>query len=496
MEIQEFISNLRNHPVLFIGTGISLRYLVNSYDWNSLLKKVANDFKGNDEYYLDLKYECEVNGEYNFPKIASIIEEDFTIHLKENRKGKFEDINDIFYENMKDGNNLSRFKIHLSKMLSNINLKEEKGGEIEKFRTIRKNIASIITTNYDPFIENIFNFNPLIGNDILLSNPYGSVYKIHGCVSDPSKIIITEDDYRNFTEKYELIRAQLLSLFIHNPIIFMGYEISDINIKHLLKTIFTYVEPNSEQSEKIRENFLLVEYDQGSTSTSIAEHDIDIEGFSTIRINKIKTDNYSSIYDSLSDLTLPVSAMDVRKVQTVVKEIITGGEIKVNITEDLESLDNRDKILAIGSTNTIQYRYQSISEIISNYFSIVDDSKEQLLQLVNDQTVPVDRYFPIFAFSGIAELEESERLKEQQTNKINSYLEGISESCKTENENIDNIMDDDSISLSRKHDAVLWSMMNDVIDIEDSEDFLRDFDDKDDTPFRRLICGYDLKKYG
>lgn len=84
----------------------------------------------------------------------------------------------------------------------------------------------------------IFEFNPLIGNDILLSNPYGSVYKIHGCVSDSNNIIITREDYDNFNNKYELIRAQLLSIFIHNPIIFIGYSISDSNIKSLLKTIF------------------------------------------------------------------------------------------------------------------------------------------------------------------------------------------------------------------------------------------------------------------
>lgn len=69
-------------------------------------------------------------------------------------------------------------------------------------------------------VESIFSFNPLIGNNILLSNPYGSVYKIHGCVTAPETIIITEEDYKTFDKKYELIRAQLLSLFVHNPIIF------------------------------------------------------------------------------------------------------------------------------------------------------------------------------------------------------------------------------------------------------------------------------------
>jgi hypothetical protein len=185
----------------------------------------------------------------------------------------------------------------------------------------------------------------------LLSNPYGSVYKIHGCVSDIQNIIITEEDYERFDKRYELIRAQLLSLFIHNPIIFIGYSISDVNIKNILKTIFMCIEPNSKNAERIRKNFLLVEHQKDSISEEIREHDIDIEGFGTIRINKRKTDNYEIIYKSLSNLHLSVSAMDVRKVQDVFKEIKTGGEIKVGITDDLETLKNGEKVLAIGSIN-------------------------------------------------------------------------------------------------------------------------------------------------
>ena len=185
----------------------------------------------------------------------------------------------------------------------------------------------------------------------MLSNPYGSVYKIHGCVSDIQNIIITEEDYERFDKRYELIRAQLLSLFIHNPIIFIGYSISDVNVKNILKTIFMCIEPNSKNAERIRKNFLLVEHQKDSISEEIREHDIDIEGFGTIRINKRKTDNYEIIYKSLSNLHLSVSAMDVRKVQYVFKEIKTGGEIKVSITDDLETLKNGEKVLAIGSIN-------------------------------------------------------------------------------------------------------------------------------------------------
>jgi hypothetical protein len=207
----------------------------------------------------------------------------------------------------------------------------------------------------------------------LLSNPYGSVYKIHGCVSDIQNIIITEEDYERFDKRYELIRAQLLSLFIHNPIIFIGYSISDVNIKNILKTIFMCIEPSSKDAERIRKNFLLVEHQKDSISEEIREHDIDIEGFGTIRINKRKTDNYEIIYKSLSNLHLSVSAMDVRKFQDVFKEIKTGGEIKVGITDDLETLKNGEKVLAIGSINNIKYEFNTASEMMSIYFKIVDE---------------------------------------------------------------------------------------------------------------------------
>ena len=55
MDIFDFINNYKNHPVLFIGTGFSLRYLENSYSWEGFLKKIAFELKGNDEFFFDLK---------------------------------------------------------------------------------------------------------------------------------------------------------------------------------------------------------------------------------------------------------------------------------------------------------------------------------------------------------------------------------------------------------------------------------------------------------
>ncbi|TDA74596.1 SIR2 family protein, partial [Klebsiella pneumoniae] len=419
MEIQEFVGHYKNHPVLFIGTGFSLRYLQNSFSWNGLLEFISFELTENEEFYYDLKAESMVNGEYSYDLLASKLELEFNKRLAEDRKGKFVKINDIFYDSMKEGIKLSRFKIYLTQLLTPLMIKPEKSNEIDALIRARKNIGSVITTNYDRLCEKFFEFNPLIGNDILLSNPYGSVYKIHGCVSDSNNIIITREDYDNFNNKYELIRAQLLSIFIHNPIIFIGYSISDSNIKSLLKTIFSYVNVNTALAKKIRDNFLLVEYAPDNQSIEITEHDIDIEGMATIRINKIKTDNYTAIYDALSKLVLPVSAMDIRKVQKVWNTIKSGGEIKVNITENIDELKNEDMVLAVGSEKTVKYEFQTKTEMIQNYFKIVDEANSQLISLLNKQVISTRERFPIFAFSSICEnLINVDKYKSRQIDKI------------------------------------------------------------------------------
>jgi hypothetical protein len=494
MRIDEFIKRFTNHPVLFIGTGMSLRYLNNSFTWDGLLGYICRELKGNNEFFYDLKFKYHNNGDYDYPKIASEIENVFEIDLQNDRNGKFKEINDLFYNNIEKGINISRFKLFITQLLKNYSLKEEKKEEVIELQKVRKNIGSVITTNYDTFIEDIFEFKPLIGNEILLSNPYGSAYKIHGCIKEPSKIIITDKDYINFNEKYELIRAQLLSLFIHSPIIFLGYNLGDKNIKSILKTIFTYVDTGSDIAEKIRNNFLLVEYEENSPNIEVIEHDIDIEGMATIRINKIKTDNFKEIYGHLGNLSLPVSAMDIRKVQNIVKEIYTGGDIKVSITEDIETLKNGEKILAIGSLKTIKYEYHTAEEMMINYFKIIEESNHQLLKLVEKHKIQRNQFFPIFGFYRIQpEIPNFDQLREIQMGKIN-IIEAYDD-LGINNNSIESILNDVAIANSNKVLAIIKGTLANRIELQDLEEYLRKLPNKRNTDYKKMLCIYDYKKY-
>ena len=102
MNISTFISGYTNYPVLFIGTGLTLRYLKNSYSWDSLLKKIAFDITGDEHYYLDIKSKYMKNFQCNYAKIATDIEADFNKKAQDNQQ--FNNINELFYINCKDMN--------------------------------------------------------------------------------------------------------------------------------------------------------------------------------------------------------------------------------------------------------------------------------------------------------------------------------------------------------------------------------------------------------
>ena len=491
MHISDFIKQFRNHPVLFVGTGMSLRYLENSYSWDELLKKICFELKGNNEYYYDIKSNHCNDGHYRYDEIASDIEKEFNSNLVADRNGKFKEINDLFYNNMENGISISRFKLYISKLFSELNYKNNP--ELVELKKTKKNLSSIITTNYDCMLEDIFGFKPLIGNDILLSNSYGALYKIHGSVDEPDKIIITHDDYEKFNQKYELIRAQLLSLFIHN-----GYNIGDNNIKQILKTIFAYVDPASDAAEKVRSQFLLVEYEKGSNNMEVTEHDIDVEGFSTIRINRIKTDNYTAIYRELSGLQLPVSAMDIRKVQNVVKEIYAGGTIKVRITNDLDELDNSDKVLVIGSQKSITYSYQTAPEMMKNYFDIIEEENNQVLELVDKIMIQSTQYFPIYGFSLIdPNIKRSEQLKKQQKEKLKTIYELVKKRYNVTENSLDAILQNESYAMTYKNEVIAYALMEQKVSPEEVEPYLKEMSGVggNTTDYRRLLCAYDYVKY-
>ncbi|MDP0477284.1 SIR2 family protein, partial [Escherichia coli] len=75
------------------------------------------------------------------------------------------------------------------------------------------------------------------------------------------------------------------------------------------------------------------------------------------------------------------------------RKIKEGGTVKVKIVGDLDNLANDELVMAVGSVQKITYHYQSASEMVMNYFEIMDSKNDALIMLLNKIKVTRTQYF-------------------------------------------------------------------------------------------------------
>lgn len=162
----------------------------------------------------------------------------------------------------------------------------------------------------------------------------------------------------------------------------------------------------------------------------------------------------------------------------------------------MDKLKNSDKVLVVGSKNTITYEFQTISEMMANYFQIIEESNDQLLTLINKQRIQSTQYFPVYGFSTICkEISNIEELKKQQKEKIESLIKTVPMTCKGTHTTPQSVLEDLSISQTYKTLEIISAIMNENMDMVSVEEYLRNFADKRTTDYRKMLCAYDFKKY-
>ena len=86
-------------------------------------------------------------------------------------------------------------------------------------RLSEKNLAGVITTNYDNFIENHFNgYTVYVGQkELIFSAIQGvaEIFKIHGSVENPESLIINERDYMDCDRHSAYLAAKLMTIFMN-----------------------------------------------------------------------------------------------------------------------------------------------------------------------------------------------------------------------------------------------------------------------------------------
>lgn len=341
-------------PIFFIGSGLSRRYL-KSPDWKGLLKQIAEEAGGNykelskqcngglEEIAQELEYYCFRNADANKlgqrrgilrEFIANVFKECVERYHEEEVLEESEGINQEIKELLMEMESVGS-KVILSNIDSYItkydNISEKTKGysnNLENLMEIRElqgiTPKAIITTNYDTLLEDIIfkgKYNRYIGQEGFsheLSNSEDEngipnledgnrfsnsenkidLYKIHGCVTKPDSILITKEDYDNFFQKGKYLYSKIFTLFWEYPVIFIGYSVSDRNIKDIL-TVMVEIMTEKEKKE-FEKNIWVVDY-AANGEESITEKEIELLNGKKITVTCFCLKHYLKLYRAIKE---------------------------------------------------------------------------------------------------------------------------------------------------------------------------------------------------
>lgn len=329
-------------PFLFIGSGFSRRYL-KIENWENLLRKFCehiNPF----EYYFS-------RANKNLPKVASLMASDF--HEAWWKSGDYKNYFDKYQDSLTTDS--SALKISIASYIQEISMgelfSEDYAEELQILPTLT--IDGIITTNWDRLLEKIFlDYKVYIGQEeLLFSNPQsiGEIYKIHGCCTKPNSLVLTDEDYLDFNDKNAYLAAKLITIFVEHPVIFIGYSLSDENIRSLLRAIVNCLKPND--LDKIRNNLIFVQWSETEGKEEILDTFTIFDHYQ-VPVKVVTTSSFLPVYEALAETKRKIPVKVLRSCKEQLYELIRDndpiGKICVCDINDIEDKNNIEFVIGIG----------------------------------------------------------------------------------------------------------------------------------------------------
>lgn len=531
MSIQS-LKEKNQYPIIFIGSGMSRRFIEASPNWLTLLEEYWRLLNNEVDFYSHLNElrqvvisnttdmtEERITFEVN-SRVASEIQKSFDdAYNQDNSLMPDLSPKDVYMHQ------LSPFKVSLSKRFSKIQYKEGSDSEIALLGKLLSKARIIITTNYDSMIENLLDSENKSA-DIFVGNTgffkettgWGELYKIHGTSSDPASIIITAEDYESYDENSILLNAKLLSSLVDAPILFLGYSLSDENVRSLLRTYAKNMPTDvSQNSDRIT----IVEYvpDEKQVVENV-EHD-PVLG---ITYTRIRTDNFSSLFEQVAEINQGVSPAYIRKYQQEFKQIIEvkGREGKLdtfltyanNIDDLTENQRLQNTAIAIGDRSYL-FVIPTLVDYLTDYLNESDNTAIQvaarfLAQQQLKANLPYLRLLRRIESAGDIGLTKDEKRKIRTRIQNTPALDGLIAStgipkalANNLNAPINDIWNDQAISEATRIKWIIKGIRNHSDEIKSFilatalPRFIANFQSGVDsngirTAYRRLFLAYDL----
>lgn len=380
-ELKALLIGSKSLPVLFIGSGLSRRYL-GTPSWEGLIEYAAS-LTPYPVSYFDGRLPGGTPKDDRLPLIASGIADQFYdiwwgSDAYRNERERLEH----------DGVTVaSPLKYKLAQYIQDRPLPSDPDVAREYAKFGHSKAHAIITTNYDSMAESTFpTFRTYVGQaDVLFSSPQyvGEIYKIHGSVEDPASMVLDSNDYETYRIKNPYLTAKILTLFVEHPVILMGYSLRDPHISSLLQSLVSCL--SEAQLETFNKRLIFVGRIGDHRPEGLASSSITVSAH-TFGVTELGINDFGDVYDMLSELPEQYSVELLRHLSDQVTQMAyssaSADRIHVLPLQEGERVEDAQMVVGVGAFERLGikgYAAYSRADIMLDMIAMADDHNMPLL---------------------------------------------------------------------------------------------------------------------
>lgn len=394
--LEKHFNKFSSPPYMFVGSGVARRYL-GLQDWAGLLRAQC-DLHGLDFGYLSSSAKGDL------PLIASGMAEE--LHQKWWKERKYKNSRDAFGHLAVSNESALKFEIskHIGENVAAIT-DAKLLAELDTFKRIV--VDGIVTTNWDGLLEALFpDYAVFIGQEELLFGNIqgiGEIYKIHGSYTDPNSLILTSGDYEEFHHKNPYLASKLLTFFVENPVVFLGYSLTDKNILDIIHSILNCL--SSKNVEKLADRLVFVQWDPECKEGRFERTILSNDGRS-LPVFQATADSFVPVLDALTTIQRRIPAKVLRILKKQVFDLVhttqPSDRVFVQDINDDTDLDQVELAIGVGIQERLRDRGYTALDRADLARDILFADGEYRAEVIIRDTLPEllkkTPYIPIFKY--------------------------------------------------------------------------------------------------
>lgn len=326
----------------------------------------------------------------------------------------------------------------------------------------------------------------------------------------PETLVLTDLDYDEYNRRNAYLASKLITIFVEHPIIFIGYSLSDPNIKALLKSISQCI--GAENIKKLQDNLIFIDWHEPKSGPIVETSYLHFDSIQ-VPVKIVRTENFCPVYSAISNLDRKLPARVLRfckeRIYEIVKNAKPDKKIAVMDFDEIDDLNEVEIVFGLGILGKFGERGYIAITVEDLFEDLILENKkynaEKLLRITFTELPLQTKFTPIYKYLRAAGIDSEEkyrasgltldRLIRKNPGDFSSNSSSLSfkKYCGLTTENF--------LSSATESEIVSLLPLFSNIDISALEKYLRDhFEDvmisKYKYHFRRVMAFYDWLKYG